>query len=228
MDGSLPMLLFLVFGAAAAAIGYYQHQRKLERQRTLRTLALEQGLDFSVDDPFDTLREPFSLLHRGDGRGVENVLWGFWQELEVRVFDYWFYEETSDANGRRSRSTSRFDCVLALVDAYCPQLTIREENVLTRVADALTLRDIEFESAEFNRRFTVKGADERFASAFCDARMIAWLLEHGAGYAFEVIGDRMLCWRRRGPAADKLDGLGTARAFNERIPAVVSSLYPRG
>jgi LemA protein len=67
----------------------------------------------------------------------------------------------------------------------------------SRLADALTFRDIEFESEEFNRRFTVKGADERFATAFCDARMMDWLLRHGDGYAFEVVGDRLLCWCRR-------------------------------
>ncbi|MDQ4107653.1 MAG: hypothetical protein M3138_02450 [Actinomycetota bacterium] len=67
-------------------------------------------------------------------------------------------------------------------------------SVGRRLADALTFRDIEFESEAFNRRFTVKGPDERFATAFCDARMMDWLLRHGEGYAFKVVGDRLLCW----------------------------------
>jgi hypothetical protein len=90
MDGSAPILLFLVGILAVAGLAYYQYQRKLERQE-LRSLAFGQRLDFSIDDPFDTLGEPFSLLRKGDGRGVENVMWGFWQGLEIRAFDYWYY-----------------------------------------------------------------------------------------------------------------------------------------
>lgn len=228
MDATAPVLLFLVFGLLVAAVAYYQHQRKLERQRALGALAHGHGLDFSIDDPFGTLGEPFDLLRRGDGRGVENVLWGTWEGLEVRAFDYWYYEESTDTKGHTSRSYSRFDCVLTLIDARCPSLQISEENVFTRLADALTFRDIEFESEEFNRRFTVKGPDERFATAFCDVRMMDWLLRHADGYAFEVVGDRLLCWCRRVAPAQIIDLLGTTRSFRDRIPAVVSALYPRG
>lgn len=232
MDGSAPLLFTLVpvllFCLAAAGLVYYSHQRKLQRQREMRSLALGQRLDFSLDDPFDTLGERFSLLQKGDGRGVENVMWGFWHELEIRAFDYWYFEESSDSNGHRSKSYYRFDCVITQVDARCPQLQISEENLFTRLADALTFRDIEFESEEFNRRFNVKGPDERFATAFCDARLMDWLMEHGDGYAFEVVGDRLLCWCKRVAPAEMVHLLGTAKAFREQIPVVVSSLYPKG
>jgi hypothetical protein len=227
MDGFVPILLFLVFALVAAGVAYYSYQLKLQRQREMRALAFGQRLDFSLDDPFDTVSEPFSLFRKGDGRGVENVMWGFWHGLEVRAFDYWYYEESTDSKGHRSKSYHRFDCVLTTVDARCPQLRISEENVFTRLADALTFRDIEFESEEFNRRFTVKGTDERFATAFCDARMMDWLLRHGEGYAFEVVGDRLLCWTKRVSPAEMVHLMGTANTFREQIPAVVRSLYPK-
>ena len=228
MDGLIPLILVLVLALLVAAVAYLQHQRKLERQREFGELARGHGLNFSIDDPFDTLGEPFALLRRGDGRGVENVMWGMWQGHEIRTFDYWYYEESTNSKGHTSRSYSRFDCALTLIDASCPTLQISEENVLTRLADVLTFRDIEFESDEFNRRFTVRGADERFATAFCDARMMDWLLRHGEGYAFEVVGDRLLCWCRRVAPAGVIHLLGTMHTFREQIPAVVSSLYPRG
>jgi hypothetical protein len=228
MGESAPLLLILVFLLVAGGLVYYQHQQKLQRQRELRSLALGQRLDFSLEDPFDTLGEPFSLLQKGDGRGVENVMWGFWHELEVRAFDYWYYEESSDSEGHRHKSYHRFNCLITLVEAQCPQLQISEEDLFTRLADVLTFRDIEFESEEFNRRFTVKGPDERFATAFCDARMMDWLLRHGEGYAFEVVGDRLLCWTKRVRPAQIVHLLGTAETFRRQIPAVVSSLYPKG
>lgn len=222
------LLLFSLFAVIAVGVAVLAHQAKVRRRHELGTVARNQGLDFSISDPFDTLSEPFALLSRGDGRGVENVMWGFWHDLEVRAFDYWYYDESTDSNGRSSRTYHRFDCVMALVDARCPRLEIHEENVLTRLADAFALRDIELESEEFNRRFNVKGADRRFATAFCDARMMEWLLRHGDGYAFEVVGDRLLCWTRRVSPPEIVHLLGTATAFREQIPRVVSSLYPNG
>src|SRR5688572_11970769 len=227
MNEVVPILIVVLVVVVAGGIITYQHQRKLQRQRELRSLALGQRLDFSVEDPFDTTGEPFSLFQKGDGRGVENVMWGFWQDLEVRAFDFWYYEESSDSNGRRTRSYHRFDCLITLVDAVCPPLQISEENLLTRFAGALTFRDIEFESEEFNRRFHVKGTDERFATAFCDARMMDWLLRHGEGYGFEMVGDRLLCWTKRVSPAEMVHLLGTAKTFRDQIPDVVRSLYPK-
>jgi hypothetical protein len=219
-------LVFVLFAAIAIAVAVYSYRAKLERRRDLSALALNQGLDFSVQDPFATLDEPFSLFLRGDGRGVENVLWGVWNGLELRAFDYWYYEESTDSNGHTSRSYSRFDCALMLVDVLCPRLEIAEENLLTRLADAMTFRDIAFESEEFNRRFNVRSDDVRFASALVDARMMAWLLGHGDGYAFELVGDRLLCWCRRVAPAEIVHLMGTAQAFRGQIPDVVKSLYP--
>jgi hypothetical protein len=221
-------LVFVAFAAAAVAIGVLSYRAKIKRQRELMALAHAHGLDFAVDDPFGTLREPFTLLEKGDGRGVENVLWGESHGLDVRAFDYWFYEESTDANGRTSRTTSRFCCALVPVDAACPRLAIEEENVLTRLADALTFDDIGFESEEFNRRFDVRSDDGRFAHALIDARMMAWLLGHGDGYGFEVVGNGLLCWIRRVSPASFVHLLGTAKGFRDRIPAVVRSLYPNG
>jgi hypothetical protein len=126
MDGFAPLLLILVFALVAAGVAYYSYQLKLQRQKEMRALAFAQRLDFSLDDPFGTEAEPFSLFRKGDGRGVENVMWGPWQGLEIRAFDYWYYEESTDSKGHRSKSYSRFDCLLTTVDASCPQLQISE------------------------------------------------------------------------------------------------------
>ena len=224
---SLFVVVLVVFAIAVAALAYYGHQRRLDRQHALRALALAEGLDFATEDPFETLGQPFSLLQEGDGRMVENVIWGFWQGLEVRAFDYWYYEESSDTEGGSSRAYSHFDCVIALIDASCPQLRISPENVLTRIAAALSFEDIAFESEAFNRAFHVQGRDRRFATALCDARMMEWLLGNAQGYSFEVTGDRLLCWARQGPAEAKLEMLATVKTFHDRIPPVVASLYPR-
>jgi hypothetical protein len=158
---------------------------------------------------------------------VENVIWGKWQGTPLHAFDYWYYEETTNSKGQTSRSYSRFECVVVPVDASCPPLTIDHENLFTRLADHLAMHDIEFESDEFNKAYNVKGGDERFATAFIDARMMAWLLAHGGGFAFEVSGSHLLVACRRLDPMAMTPVLGTARDFLAQVPGVVFSMYPK-
>jgi hypothetical protein len=102
---------------------------------------------------------PFALLQRGDGRGTESVLWGTWQGVELREFDYWYWEESTDSKGRSSKTTYRFSCAVAEIDAACSPLTLGRENVFTRLADSLGLADIEIELDELKPEFTVKCKD---------------------------------------------------------------------
>jgi hypothetical protein len=197
---------------------------KEKRRRELALAAAQLGLSFSPRDPFDCLSYPFALLRRGDGRGVENVLWGTWQGMPVRVFDLWYYEERRDAQGRRSRSYQRFSCAVTEIEAACSSLRLDRENLLTRLADHLAMRDIEFESEEFNRAFNVKASDRRFANDFVDARMMA--LTVPGEFSFEAAGRWLLCSSKRRAPFDLLPLLGTLRGFREHVPRVVFELYP--
>jgi hypothetical protein len=219
--------IFVVFVAVAGAIAYLSYYLKKKRQQGMAYAAKQLGLKFALTDPFDTLAEPFQLLQKGDGRGVENVLWGAWGGIECRIFDYWYYDESTDSNGNRSRNYHRFSCVMAPVDAACSPLTLAAENILTRLGDHMGFRDIELESEEFNRAFTVKSPDRKFAVDFCDARMMEWLLAHGEDYGFEVAGGGLLASCRRRAPTELIPLLGTMRGFREQIPRVVFSLYPK-
>ncbi|HXF71312.1 MAG TPA: hypothetical protein VNO79_01710 [Actinomycetota bacterium] len=199
---------------------------KAKRRKELALAASQLGLSFAPVDPFGCLGYPFALLRRGDGRGVENVLWGTWQGMPVRAFDYWYYEEQQTSKGRRSRSYRHFSCAVTEIEAACSPLRLERENLLTRLADHLALRDLEFESEEFNRRFNVKGEDRRFAHAFVDARMMDWLLTVPGEFSFEVCGRWLLCYSRRRAPFDLVPLLGTLQGFRERVPRVVFDLYP--
>jgi len=211
-----------VIGAAA-----WQYQAKKKRLEGFHVVAHQLGLSYAFDDPFDILSEPFELFRRGDGRGVEHVLSGEWQAMPLRAFDYWYYDESTDSKGNRSRSYSYFSCALTPLEAGCFRLSISPESVFTRLADALTFRDSEFESEEFNRAWNVTSDDAGFAHAFVDARMCAWLLANGGPHAFEVVGDRILVARRRIDPRTYPDMLDTAVEFRAQVPKVVFDLYPR-
>ena len=224
-EGFLFPLLVVVFGALAGALAVARYLLKRKRQQAFQLAALRLGLSYTPEDPFGLLGLPFELLSRGDGRGIENVLYGVWQGSPVHVFDYWYYEESSSGKSR-SRTYYRFSCALTPIEARCPHLTIAEETFFTRLADALALDDLQFESEEFNRVFNVKG-DHGVGVALLDARMMRWLLERGRGYVFEVHGDQMLAACPRLDPSALAGILVTLRDWSAQVPRVVLSLYPK-
>ena len=225
----MPVVLPLIVVAVAVVgglVAYYSYQAKKKRHAAFAALGAQLGLTYSADDPFDTLAEPFALFRKGEGRGVENVLAGTWEGLGVRVFDYWYYEESTDSKGNRSRTYYRFDCVLTSVNVACAQLTLEPENLLTRLADHLSFHDIEFESEDFNKMFNVKCDDKKFANDMVDARMIQWMLTLGKTFSFALAGDRALVACKRLDPAQLPSLLGVAQQFIGHFPNVVYDLYP--
>ncbi len=220
---ALPLLLALGLAAIPAA-AYFVYLAKKKRQQGLLGMARQLGFEFSITDPFDTLAQPFGLFRKGDGRGVENVMWGTWQGMALQEFDYWYYEQSS--NGKTtSRTYYRFSCVVCPIEASCSHLTIDHENLLTRIADHLSFRDIQFESEDFNRKYNVRSPDPKFANDFIDARMIRFLLKHGDGYTFEVAGGGILVAHRRMQPTELVPLVGTAEEFLDNVPKVVYELY---
>jgi hypothetical protein len=194
--------------------------KRARRQGFLR-MATQYSLSYSQGDPLGLLGYPFTLFTKGDGRMLENVVYGTWQEADVTAFDFMYYEQSG-----KSRTDYLFDCVIVPIDADSPRLMIEHENLLTSLAGALSFHDLQFESEAFNDAYHVRCEVPKFANAVLDARMMQWLLAHGSGYTFEAVGDRVLVAGPRIEPAELLELLGVARGFTEHVPKVVSSLYP--
>ena len=220
-------ILFLLFALGAAAVAWFQYAARQRRRQAFAAFAATHALRYHQRDPFGLLSEPFHLFRKGDGRGIENVLDGEWSGIPIRAFDYWYYEESTDSEGHRRKSYYRFDCVLMPIEAACSPLRIDRENLFTRIADHLAMRDIEFELEEFNRAFNVHCDDRKFANDFLDQRMMRWLLAAPGTPTFEVAYDRLLCSVKKCDVEELAVMLHTAKGFREQVPAVVYSLYPR-
>lgn len=217
------IVLFLVGAAAAVGLSLYL---KAKRREAFRIFARRHGFQYAEGDPFELLGWPFDLFRRGDGRGIENTLWGNWKDQPMQAFDYWYYTESTNSKGQRSRSYRRFSCALVEVPAAFHHLVVAREGIFSRLADHLGFDDIEFESPEFNRRYNVKAADRKFAYELLDARMLEWLVEFDQGLSFEILGNRILAYGSKADPAALLPLVGTASMFRDHIPRVAWNLYP--
>jgi hypothetical protein len=219
------LVWLLIMGLALTLMGLRWHVK--QRRRTqIHTLGFVHGLRFAPTD-HGVMDLPFRLFRRGDGRGLENVLWGDWQGQPLRAFDYWYYEESNSSRGR-SKRYHYFSCVLYEIPAFLPRLDVTREGPLSRISDHVGFRDLEFESEEFNRRFQVWAPMRSFAYEFLDARMIRWLLSLEGNYCFETSGTHLLfyCKRVRPPGFVPL--MWAASGLAKRIPRVVWNLYGPG
>ena len=221
---ALWIVLVVAVVAAGFALSFYL---KKKRREEIGAFATKHGLQYSAQDPFHLVGWPFRLFSRGDGRGVENVVWGQWEgKHPVTAFDYWYYTESTDSKGHTSRNYHRFSRAMLEVPAAFPHLEVAREHLFSRLADHMGFEDIELESPEFNRRYTVRATERRFAYELLDARMIEWLVTSDPGYAFEVVGNRVLAYGRRAKAVELPRLVAALTAFRDRVPRVAWTMYP--
>jgi Protein of unknown function (DUF3137) len=223
---ALLFVVLLVGVAIAIGAQYVRYRAKVARTNAVAAIGRNIGFTFSAADIDRIVSMPFVLFSRGKDRRVELVISGTHDGVPMRLFDYWYYDETSDGRGNRTRQYHRFTCALATIPAACPRLQIGHENFLTRLGDHFGLRDVELEYDEFNRQFRVKCDDQKFAFSLLDGKMMEWLLASTSFASVEVDGPWVLV------AVDKLDpskwlALGSwLEQFHHQIPPVVYSTYP--
>lgn len=221
------VVAILVLAAIAAGV-WWSYERRRARREALLLFATQYGFDWTRDDPFHLTSYPFRLFSEGDGRGCENVLTGTWQGMPAREADYWYYTDSTDSDGRTSRTYHRFSIVLADLAWSVPEASIQRETLLSRIGDHLGFHDIEFESEDFNRRFRVGSEDREFAFKLIDDRMMAWLLSKEGSFSFEVNGPNLLVWSGRLRPTGLIPLFGTAKAFVDHVPRLVWNEYGRG
>jgi hypothetical protein len=214
---------FLLFGV----VSIVAWKKQANRLRQLERVAAANGFTFSTEDLWASARVPFQIFRLGNRGHAENVLLGTAADgAPARVFDFASWEERETEDGVQRYRHRRFTCCLTEVDASFPHLVLQPETLATRVLGRLGAQDLEFESEEFNRRFTVTSEDERFARLLVDPQMMELLLSTAGEVQVELRGRWLLLATTELPARLCLSLVGLATAVRQRIPGVVWQHYP--
>ncbi len=173
-----PFVFIVLAAAVAITIAYVQWRIEKARTEKIAAYARERGFRFA---PEKTSSAPnFAIFERGHSRAAFNTM-RFTLELRGRSCDAqagdFRYKVTSGSGKNRRTTTYHFSYLcLAQPFAGAPELSIRREGFLDKIADALGFDDIDFESEEFSRKFRVKSADKKFAFDVIHPRMIEFLM----------------------------------------------------
>lgn len=175
----IPFLLLLVAGLA---IGWWiwAWVRERKRREGLAALASRLGLRYRADRDRDLASRYRFLdaLRQGENRYAANILEGTFEGHPVRVFDYHYETHSTDAKGNRTVHHHRFSFFVLEQERSFPELRIHHEGFLSKLAQLVGFDDIDFESVEFSKAFTVRSKDRKFAYDICHPRMMEYLLAH--------------------------------------------------
>ena len=230
MPGLIAILiipLFVLFVGVAIYLGW-QAQKK--RREEMARLAAELGLAFDAgsDSHHDELYAQFEIFRRGHSRAAFNTLEGSVEmagrEFMVRMGDF-TYKVTSSTGKSTQTTTYHFSYIIVhLPWLAVPDLLIRREGIFDRLAGAFGFDDIDFESAEFSRRFHVKSPDKRFAYDVCHPRMMEFLMQSKSPCVDIEQGCCCLSDGTRRWTADEFKAmLGWSREFFNRWPEHLTS-----
>jgi hypothetical protein len=161
------------------------------RRKMLAEWAMVRGLDFdpAKDRYMDDRFPDFECVNRGDSRYANNMARGRLHDLEVMTFDYHY----STGSGK-NRSSHAFSAAIVTSPIALKPLLIRPEGFFDKVKEFLGFDDIDFESAEFSRKFFVSAPDRRWAYDVIHQRMMEHLLI-GPRFSFQFGVTHIIVWR---------------------------------
>lgn len=221
--GVVAMLALVVFGL----IWTWGAAHRNARQKAMATTAERSGLQYSPGDLFGSTKVAFPLFRAGDGRSTENVMWRDDRNgRPVRAFDYSYYTEHRDSEGRITKRWQHFSCAMGRHNGLWPTIRIGRERALDKVVQRIGLRDIELESEEFNRAFVIQCEDPKFATDLLAPEMMEFLLTTKALLEFETKGRWLLISTKRVAASDMPGLVNLADQFLQRIPPLIWDIYP--
>lgn len=195
----IAIILVVLIGAGLIALVVWA-AIEAEKRRKLRIAALDAfaaslGLSFNPgrDPDHDEKYDHFELFRRGFDRAAYNTIFGTITLGDARVelnagdFTYKTRETyTTTVNGKSQTRTrivkhhfSYFITELPYITM--PDLLIRREGFLDKIASAFGKSDIDFESAEFSRKYYVRCESRKFAYDIVHPRMMEFLLATSPG-----------------------------------------------
>lgn len=221
----MELFVVIMLGVVGAGVLWVRRQQRAERDRSLAALAQSLHLTYSQVDLFDDLWQPFHFFGLGTGRGIENVLAGTVDGVQVRAFDYW-YEPVDEGSFDVVEGHRRFSCGVVAVPASCPKLAVQSRTTTDDLIGLVGGDVLPLELEAFNRRFRVRCEDQRFAIAFLEQRMMEALLRMPVPVAMAASEDRVLLVARQLPVEQVALLLRSVASICRAFPRSLPSLYP--
>ncbi|WP_147918963.1 hypothetical protein [Ruania zhangjianzhongii] len=183
--------IYVLVGAVFTVAIVIQFVIAHRRRKAAQQWADAHGWTYTRSDGSLVKRWSSPPFRRGSSRAAINVLTGTWNGRSATSFTYKY-----TTGSGKNRTTHYHHVVAFSLPARLPWLRLEPEGVGDSIAKFFGGQDIEFESAQFNDRWRVKGPEGQFPYDFLHPRMMERLLQPDAyGSAITVEGADIYFWR---------------------------------
>jgi hypothetical protein len=210
---------FLVLVVIVVAIVIYQFLASGKRRQELANWALSKNLSFlsGKDYDFDSRYPGFDCIQKGHSRYASNIMNGDFAGRQFLGCDYHY----TVGSGKSSHDYN-ISLVIIKSPIVLQKLLIRPENFSDKLAELVGFSDINFESAEFSKKFYVKAPDKKWAYDIIHPQMMEFLL---ASQQFSIQFDLLsvIAYRdTRFAASEFEDAANLVNGIFDRIPDYVA------
>jgi len=215
MHDSLVIVLVLVAIVVSIIYSIYAPGK---RRKELAGWALSKGILFSPGDDrsFGSKYPNVNCLQKGDSRYACNVMTGTLAGRKFLGCDYHYVTGSG-----KSRQEHDISLVIVKSSILLEPLIIRPENFFDKFAEFAGFNDIDFESAEFSKKFYVKSPNKKWAYDIIHPRMMEFLLASPMfSIQFDLLSIIAYCDTTFSPAEFE-DAANLVNGIFERIPDYV-------
>ena len=215
----MPVLIIIAVVVLIGGGIYLSLWLAAKRRKELSDWGAAHGLVFSQarDASIETRFAAFSCLHEGRHRYAYNVLSGSWAGRDFLGFDY-HYETQSHSNKGTQTQHHHFSAVVLGSPVPLKPLLVRPETPFDKLAGFFGFDDINFESAEFSRKFYVKAPDKKWAYDVIHQRTMEFLLGMPR-FSLQLDGRSVIAWRHSTfKAADFEQAAALVAGILDRLP----------
>ena len=211
----MPNTLFVIIVLAVITAAIYSWYGADKRRKELFAWAQSRHLNFSSqkDYGFGSRYPSLSCLNRGSSRYAHNVISGTLADREFLGFDYHY-----TTGSGKNRQVHSFSAIILQSPIWLRPLYIRGEHFFDKITEFAGFDDIDFESAEFSRKFYVKSPDKRWAYDVLHPRMMEFLLSKPV-FTIQFDLNRIMAQRSRTfSVADFEQAIELVEGMIERFP----------
>ncbi len=165
--------LFIAFVFIMIILAVYGWRQEKARREALLTWCRRHGWKLAGHSVqgWDVDYPGVRLFHRGHSKDGDNIITGHFRGYPVTLLDYQF-----TTGSGKNRNTHHYGITIMGCEFPTVPLQIRREHAFDKVGAFLGAGDIDFESAEFSRKFFVKSADRKWAYDVIHTRTMDYLL----------------------------------------------------
>lgn len=192
--------IYLAIIIAVAILGTWRAlvSRQKRRDRISR-FAASRGLAYEQRNDAWTRMDWGSPFGEGSSRKASNVLTGQLKGRPVVTFDYQFTTGSGD-----DQTTHNYVITATQIPRAFPKLVVDLEGASGRLARRLGFKDIELESAAFNKQYKIKCDNRKFAYDVLHPRFMEWMLQTNSA-GFTIAGPYVVIARSGALAESSVD-----------------------